>query len=39
MNQVLDRLEQAGSREEAAVLRAQLERIIPAQWEDEFSKE
>lgn len=35
MKQVLDRLEQKGAGEEAAALRTQLDRIIPAFWEKE----
>ena len=35
MKQTLDRLEQKGSREEAEILRRQLDRIVPAFWESE----
>ncbi len=35
MKQTLDRLEQNGSREEAEILRRQLDRIVPAFWESE----
>lgn len=35
MKQVMDRLDQNGATEEAAILRTQLDRIIPAVWEDE----
>ena len=37
MERILDRLEQNGSGEEARALRAQLERIVPAAWEDSLS--
>lgn len=38
MHQVMDRLEQNGSADEARVLRRQLERIIPAVWEDDLAE-
>ena len=38
MRQVMDRLEQNGSADEARVLRRQLERIIPAVWEDDLAE-
>lgn len=38
MKQVMDRLERNGSGEEAKILRTQLDRIIPAVWEDEVTK-
>lgn len=37
MKQVLDRLEQNGAADEAALLRTQLDRIIPTFWEEEVS--
>ena len=37
MKQVFDRLEQNGAIDEAKVLRVQLERIIPAFWEDDLA--
>lgn len=37
MKRVMDQLEQKGAGEEAAVLRTQLERIIPAFWEEDLS--
>ena len=37
MKQVFDRLEETGAGEEAAVLRKQLDRIIPAFWEDDLA--
>ena len=37
MKQVFDRLEQNGSGEEAKLLRTQLDRIIPAFWEDDLA--
>ena len=37
MKQVLDRLEQKGSTEEAEILRTQLNRIIPAFWEEDLA--
>lgn len=36
MNQVMDQLEQDGAGEGVSVLRTQLNRIIPAFWEDEI---
>ena len=36
MKQVIDQLEQKGAGQETAVLRTQLDRIIPAFWEDEI---
>lgn len=36
MKQVFDRLEQNGAGEDAALLRIQLDRIIPAFWEKEI---
>lgn len=38
MKRVFDRLEEQGSVEEAKVLRAQLDRIIPAFWEDDLAE-
>ena len=35
---VFDRLEEQGSVEEAKVLRTQLDRIIPAFWEDDLAE-
>ncbi len=35
MKQVMDRLEQNGAGDEAALLRTQLDRIIPTFWEEE----
>lgn len=37
MKQVLDRLDQKGAGEEAKLLRTQLDRIIPAFWEDDLA--
>ena len=37
MKQVFDRLEQNGAADEAKVLRTQLDRIIPAFWEDDLA--
>lgn len=37
MKEVMDKLEQNGSAEEANILRQQLEQIIPRFWEDEFT--
>lgn len=37
MKQVFDRLEQNGAAEEARALRKQLDRIIPAFWEDDLA--
>ena len=37
MKQVFDRLEQNGAGEEAKILRTQLDRIIPAFWEDDLA--
>ena len=37
MKQMFDRLEQSGATKEANVLRTQLDRIIPAFWEEELS--
>lgn len=37
MKQVFDRLEQNGAADEAKVLRVQLDRIIPAFWEDDLA--
>ena len=37
MKQVLDRLEQKGSTEEAEIIRTQLNRIIPAFWEEDLA--
>lgn len=39
MKRVFDRLEQDGSGEEAAFLRTQLDRIIPAVWEDDLAEQ
>ncbi len=38
MRQVMDRLEQKGSVDEARLLRLQLERIVPAVWEDDLAE-
>ena len=38
MELVFDRLEQGGSGEDAAFLRAQLDRIVPAVWEDDLAE-
>lgn len=38
MKRVFDRLEEQGSVEEAKVLRTQLDRIIPAFWEDNLAE-
>ena len=37
MKQVIDRLEQSGAGGEAKVLRTQLDRIIPAFWEEDLA--
>ena len=37
MKQVFERLEQNGAGEEVKILRAQLDRIIPAFWEDNLT--
>lgn len=37
VEQVAERLEKNGSAEEAKILRAQLEQIVPAVWEDDLS--
>ena len=37
MRRVLDRLELSGCVGDANILRAQLERIVPAVWEDDLS--
>lgn len=37
MKQVIDRLEQNGASDEAKVLETQLNRIIPAFWEEEVT--
>lgn len=37
MKETMDRLEEKGAGAEAAILRKQLERIIPTYWEDEVS--
>lgn len=37
MKQAFDRLEQNGAADEAKVLRTQLDRIIPAFWEDDLA--
>lgn len=37
MKQVIDRLEQSGAGDEAKVLRTQLDRIIPAFWEEDLA--
>ena len=37
MKRTLDHLEQKGSLEEAKLLRSQLDRIIPAVWEDDLA--
>ncbi len=38
MRQVMDRLEQNGSADEARLLRLQLDRIVPAVWEDDLAE-
>lgn len=38
MRQVMDRLEQKGSADEARLLRLQLDRIVPAVWEDDLAE-
>ena len=38
MRQVMDRLEQNGSADEARLLRLQLDRIVPAIWEDDLAE-
>ncbi|MCI8537036.1 MAG: carbon storage regulator [Oscillospiraceae bacterium] len=38
MKQVMDQLDRSGSGEAAAILRTQLDRIIPAVWEEELAK-
>ena len=38
MKRVFDRLEEQGSVEEAKALRTQLDRIIPAFWEDDLAE-
>ena len=38
MKQVLDRLDQSEYHEEAKVLRTQLDRIIPAFWEEDLAE-
>lgn len=38
MRQVMDRLEQSGSADEAKLLRLQLDRIVPAVWEDDLAE-
>ena len=37
MKQVIDRLEENGAGDEAGVLRTQLDRIIPAFWEEDLT--
>lgn len=37
MKRVLDRLEEQGAEDEAKVLRVQLDRIVPAFWEDDLA--
>lgn len=37
MKRVMDRLEQNGAEDEAKVLRTQLDRIIPAFWEEDLA--
>ena len=39
MKQVFERLEQSGAGEEAKILRTQLDRIIPAFWEDDLASQ
>ena len=39
MKQVFERLEQKGAGEEAKILRTQLDRIIPAFWEDDLASQ
>ena len=39
MKQVFERLEQNGAGEEAKILRTQLDRIIPAFWEDDLASQ
>lgn len=36
MKQVIDRMDENGASEDAAILRKQLDRIIPPVWEDEI---
>lgn len=38
MRRVMDRLEQNGSANEARLLRLQLDRIVPAVWEDDLAE-
>ena len=38
MKRVIDRLEENGAGDEAGILRTQLDRIIPAVWEEELAK-
>lgn len=38
MRQVMDRLEENGSADEARLLRLQLDRIVPAVWEDDLAE-
>ena len=37
MGQLLDQLEEDGGREAADALRAQLEQLLPTEWEEELS--
>ena len=37
MKQVFDRLDRSGASQEVQILRTQLDRIIPAFWEDDLS--
>ena len=39
MKQVFERLEQNGAGEEAKILRTQLDRIIPAFWENDLASQ
>jgi len=38
LERMAERLEQNGSDEEARILRAQIEQIVPAIWEEEIVK-
>ena len=37
MEKVAERLEQNGSKDEAQVLRAQIDQIVPAMWEEDIA--
>ena len=39
MKRVIDRLEENGAGDEAGILRTQLDRIIPAFWEDDLASQ